>query len=46
MMHNDLVSVGYHLQKLCEISLPLAKGQSAQDYVLAMEDYKILFHAQ
>ena len=45
-MHNNIVSVGYHLQKLCEISPPLAKGQSAQDYVLTMEDYKILFHAQ
>ena len=45
-MH-DLVSVGYHLQKLCEISLPLAKVQSAQEYVLTMENYnKILFHAK
>ena len=32
---------------ICEISPPLAKGQGARDYVLAMEDYnKILFHAQ
>ena len=31
----------------CEISLPLAKGQSAPDYVLAMDDYnKMLFYAQ
>ena len=30
-----------------EISLPLAKGQSARDYVPTMEDFnKILFHAQ
>ena len=30
-----------------EISLPLAKGQSARGHVLTMEDYnKILFHAQ
>ena len=32
---------------ICEISPPLAKGQGARDYVLAMDDYnKILFHAQ
>ena len=32
---------------ICEISPTLAKGQSARDYVLTMEDYsKISFHAQ
>ena len=32
---------------MCEISPSLAKGQSAQYYVLTIEDYnKILFHAQ
>ena len=32
---------------MCEISPPIAKGQSAQYYVLTIEDYnKILFHAQ
>ena len=32
---------------ICNIIPPLAKGQSAGDYVLTMEDYnKILFYAQ
>ena len=31
---------------VCEISPSLAKGQSARDFVLTVEDYsKILFHA-
>ena len=46
MMH-DLVSAGYHLQKLYEISPLLAKVQSARDYVLTTENYnKILFYVQ
>ena len=48
MMH-DLVSLRYYLQKLYvrSVLLPLAKEQSAQDYVFTMNDYnKILFHAQ
>ena len=47
-MHN-LVSLRYYLQKLYvrSVLLPLAKEQSAQDYVFTMNDYnKILFHAQ
>ena len=37
----------YLTKVICEISPPLAKWQSAHDYVLTMEDYsKILFHAQ
>ena len=35
------------IKVICEISPPLAKGQSARDYVITMENYnKISFHAQ
>ena len=46
MMH-DLVSVGYHLQKLYVRSVPLYQKGKVLEIMFLVEDYnKFLFHAQ